>query len=124
MKQVLRGEIYYANLDPVIGSEESGTRPVLVVQDNRGTKNCPTCLVAPITRKVNKKYNLYTHVYISPRNYLKHYSVILLEQIRVISKTRLMQYLGKITHKEQQLVNEAILNTFNLNDKEINVNEK
>lgn len=124
MKQVLRGEIYYANLDPVIGSEENGTRPVLIVQDNRGTQNCPTCLIAPLTRLINKKYNLYTHVHISPRNYLKHHSVILLEQIRVISKTRLMQYLGKITSKEQRLVDIAILNTFSLNDKEIKIYEK
>lgn len=124
MKQVLRGEIYYANLDPVIGSEESGTRPVLIVQDDKGTKNCPTCLIAPMTRKVNKKYNLYTHVSLYPRNYLKYHSVVLLEQIRVISKTRLMQYLGKITNREQQLVDLAILNTFNLNDKEIKKDEK
>lgn len=124
MRKVLRGEIYYANLDPVIGSEEGGIRPVLVIQDNRGTMNCTTCLISPLTRLINKKYNLYTHVHIEPREYLKYDSVILLEQIRVVEKTRLMQYLGKITSAEQRLVDTAILNTFSLNDKEIKVYEK
>ena len=58
MKQVLRGEIYHADLNPVIGSEQGGKRPVLVIQDNRGTKNCPTCIIAPLTRMINKKYPL------------------------------------------------------------------
>lgn len=124
MKRVLRGEIYYAELNPVIGSEQGGKRPVLVIQDNRGTKNCPTCIIAPLTRMINKKYPLRTHVCIRPRHYLKYYSVILLEHTRAISKDRLRQYLGKISEKEQKQVNKAILNTFDLYDKEINIDEK
>ena len=118
MKKVLRGEIYYAVLNPVIGSEQGGIRPVLIIQDDRGTRNCPTCIVAPITKLINKKYDLYTHVYIKPRRYLKHHSVILLEHSRAISKDRLRQFIAKITDKEQKQVDNAILNTFNLNDKE------
>lgn len=123
MKQVLRGEIYHADLNPVIGSEQGGKRPVLIIQDNRGTKNCPTCIIAPLTRMINKKYPLRTHVYIRPRRYLKYYSVILLEHTRSISKDRLGHYIGKLTLKEQILVDKAILNTFNLNDKEKKVYE-
>ena len=73
---------------------------------------------------INKKYPLCTHVYIRPRHYLKHYSVILLEHTRAISKDRLGHYIGKLTLKEQCLVNKAILNTFDLNDKEKKVYEK
>lgn len=118
MKNVLRGEIYFAELDPVIGSEQGGVRPVLILQSNKGTKNCPTCIVAPLTKLINKKFDMKTHVYIKPRHYLKHHSVVLLEQTRAISKERLRQYIAKISCKEQQSVNKAILNTFGLINKE------
>lgn len=124
MKKYSKGEIYYAYLNPVVGSEEGGLRPVLILQDNKALDNANTVLIAPLTRVVNKKYKLCSHVYINPRHYLKHNSVILLEHTRSISKERLRQYIAKITFEEQKLVNRAILNTFNLNDKEINVNEK
>jgi mRNA interferase MazF len=124
MKKVLRGEIYYAELDPVIGSEQGGIRPVVILQDNKGTINCPTCIVAPLTKLINKKFYMKSHVYIKPRHYLKHDSVVLLEHTRAISKDRLRQYIAKISPKEQSSINRAILNTFGLVDKENKMYEK
>lgn len=123
MRKVLRGEIYYAELNPVVGSEQGGVRPVLIVQDNNGTKNSPTCIVAPITRVINKKYYMSSHVYIKARRFLKYDSVILLEHTRAISKDRLRQYIANIIFKEQILVNKALLNTFGLIDKENKIYE-
>ena len=112
MKQVLRGEIYYATLDPIIGNEQGGKRPVLIIQSNKGTRNCPTVIVAPITKLINKKFS------IKSRRYLKWDSVVLIEHIRSISKERLGQYLASISCKEQMAVNKALLNTFGIKGKE------
>lgn len=118
MKQVLRGEIYYATLDPIIGNEQGGRRPVLIIQSNKGTRNCPTVIVAPITKLINKKFYMCSHVSIKSRRYLKYDSVVLIEHIRSISKERLGQYLASISYKEQMAVNKALLNTFGINGKE------
>lgn len=123
MKKILRGEIYYAELDPVIGSEQGGTRPVLIIQSNRGTRNRPTSIVAPLTKLINKKYDLDTHVNLRPRHYLNYHSVVLLEQMRAISKDRLEQYIGKISKREQRKIDKAILNTFGLINKENKIYE-
>lgn len=124
MKQVLRGEIYYAELDPIIGNEQGGKRPVLIIQNNKYTKNCPTCVVAPITKLVNKKFYMCSHVFIKSRRYLKYDSVVLIEHIRSISKKRLGQYLASISYKEQMEINKSLLITFGLNDKENEIYEK
>lgn len=117
MLEIKRGEIFYADLDHVIGHEQGGKRPVVILQDNPNLETCPTILVAPITRSCNKKYDLPTHVYIKSSKYLKHRSVILIEHIREIDKSRIKQYLTTITKKEQKEVDEAIKIAFGINVK-------
>ena len=86
---IRRGEIYYADLSPVVGSEQGGVRPVLIVQNDIGNKYSPTVIVAAITSQINKA-KLPTHIEISASEYgLPKDSVILLEQIRTIDKKRL-----------------------------------
>ena len=91
---VERGEIYLANLDPVVGSEQGGVRPVLIIQNDIGNKYSPTVIVAAITSQINKA-KLPTHIEISAHEYgLNKDSVILLEQIRTIDKKRLREKIG------------------------------
>lgn len=115
MLEIERGKIFYANLDPVMGHEQGGKRPVLILQDNPSLETCPTVLVAPITKRCNKKYDLPTHVCIKPSRYLKYHSVILLEHIREIDKIRIKQYLTTITKKDQKKVDKAIKSAFGIN---------
>lgn len=113
---VRRGDIYYADLSPVIGSEQGGVRPVLVVQNDVGNKYSPTIIAAAITSQINKA-KLPTHIEIDAQEYgLAKDSVILLEQIRTIDKKRLKE---KICHLDDELmerVNEAIGISFGLAD--------
>lgn len=93
---VRRGDIYYADLSPVVGSEQGGIRPVLVIQNNIGNRHSPTIICAAITSKMNKA-KLPTHIEISTRDYnIVKNSVILLEQIRTIDKQRLKEYVCHI----------------------------
>lgn len=91
-----RGDIYYANLNPVIGSEQGGTRPVLIISNDVGNKHSPTVNVAPITSRIHTKAKLPTHTLINDFEGLDKNSIILLEQVRTIDKQRLRQYLGMI----------------------------
>lgn len=90
-----RGQIFLADLEPVIGSEQGGKRPVLIIQNNAGNKHSPTVIVAPITTK-SKKVNLPVHIALPENKELPHDSIVLLEQIRTIDKSRLIRYLGSI----------------------------
>jgi mRNA interferase MazF len=105
---VKRGDIYYANLSPVVGSEQGGHRPVLVIQNDVGNKYSPTVIVAAITSRISKA-KLPTHIEISAKQFnLDKDSVILLEQMRTIDKRRLKE---KITHLSEEVmgkVDEAI----------------
>ena len=102
--QVKRGDIFYADLSPVIGSEQGGIRPVLVVQNDVGNKFSPTVICAAITSKINKA-KLPTHVEIDAAEYeLVKNSVILLEQIRTIDKKRLKE---KICHLDERLMSQV-----------------
>lgn len=105
---VKRGDVYYADLNPVVGSEQGGVRPVLVIQNDIGNKYSPTVIVAAITSKIDKA-KLPTHVEIdSSDSNLEKDSVILLEQIRTIDKRRLQR---QVTHLDQgviERVNEAL----------------
>lgn len=105
---VKRGDIYYANLSPVVGSEQGGLRPVLVIQNDVGNKYSPTVIVAAITSQISKA-KLPTHVEISAKLFnLEKDSVILLEQLRTIDKRRLKE---KVTHLSDEImgtVDEAI----------------
>ena len=104
-----RGDIYYADLNPVCGSEQGGKRPVLVIQNNKGNTHSPTLIVATITTKLNKKSNHFpTHYIIRENPAFTEPSVIMLEQIRTIDKTRLSDYLGQISKEDMERVETAV----------------
>lgn len=107
---VKRGDIYYADLSPVIGSEQGGVRPVLIVQNDVGNKYSPTIIVAAITSQINKA-KLPTHIEINAEEYkrLNKDSVILLEQIRTIDKKRLKEKVGSISKDLILKVDEALI---------------
>ena len=102
-----RGDIYLANLNPFKGSEQGGTRPVLVLQNNDGNFFCPTLIVAPITTKL-KKLNLPTHCYFETVRGLPEPSMVSLEQIKTIDICRIEKYLGKMTREQMIRVEDAI----------------
>lgn len=109
-----RGDIYYADLSPVIGSEQGGVRPVLIVQNDIGNKYSPTVIAAAITSQINKA-KLPTHIEISAEKYgLAKDSVILLEQIRTIDKKRLRERVGNLDENAMLLVDEALFVSFGL----------
>ena len=111
---VKRGDIFYADLSPVIGSEQGGTRPVLIIQNDVGNKYSPTVIVAAITSQINKA-KMPTHIEISAKEYgLNKDSVILLEQIRTIDKKRLREKIGNIYYHLMFFVNKALLISFGL----------
>lgn len=113
---VKRGEIYYADLSPVVGSEQGGIRPVLIIQNNVGNKYSPTVIAAAITSKINKS-KMPTHIEIDAREYgLAKDSVILLEQIRTIDKRRLKEKIGIIDNELMAKVNDALNVSFGLVD--------
>ena len=94
--QIKRGDMFYADLSPVIGSEQGGIRPVLVIQNNIGNRYSPTVIVSAITSKLNKS-KLPTHIELDSEEYgLKSDSIILTEQIRTIDKSRLKEKIGHI----------------------------
>lgn len=106
--QVKRGDIYYADLSPVIGSEQGGVRPVLIIQNDIGNKYSPTVICAAITSRMNKA-KLPTHIEIDARRcQIIKDSVILLEQIRTIDKRRLKDLIGHLDKERMKKVDEAI----------------
>ncbi len=110
---IRRGDIYYADLRPVVGSEQGGIRPVLIVQNDVGNRHSPTVIVAAITSKMNKA-KLPTHIELSKGYGIEKDSVILLEQIRTIDKSRLRE---KVCHLDQEIlscVNQALRISFAL----------
>ena len=105
---IRRGDIYYADLRPVLGSEQGGVRPVLVIQNNTGNRHSPTVIVAAITSKMNKA-KLPTHVELSTRRCeIVRDSVILLEQLRTIDKQRLREKICHLDEGALKRVNEAL----------------
>ena len=105
---VRRGDIFYGDLSPVVGSEQGGLRPVLIVQNDIGNKYSPTVIVAAITSQINKA-KLPTHIEISAEDYgLPKDSVVLLEQIRTIDKKRLKEKLGHMNDEIIPKINEAL----------------
>ena len=111
---VKRGDIYYADLSPVVGSEQGGIRPVLIVQNDVGNKYSPTVIAAAITSQINKA-KMPTHIELAAKEYgLNKDSVILLEQIRTIDKKRLREKIGHLDEKLMLDVNEALLVSFGL----------
>lgn len=109
-----RGDIYYADLNPVCGSEQGGLRPVVVIQNNIGNKHAPTLIVAMVTTKTTKKANLPTHYLIRNNDAFTEPSIVLLEQIRTIDKKRIKSYLGKTTEKELLGIDKALVRSLSL----------
>ncbi len=106
---IKRGELYYADLSPVVGSEQGGVRPVLVIQNDIGNKYSPTVIAAAVTSQIDKA-KLPTHVELDAKKYGLHKnSVVLLEQIRTLDKRRLKDKIGSIELKKMELINTAIL---------------
>lgn len=111
---IRRGDIYYADLSPVIGSEQGGLRPVLIVQNDVGNRYSPTVIAAAITSRTSKS-KLPTHIEVYAEKYgLAKDSVILLEQIRTIDKTRLKEKMGHLDDSVMGKVNDAITVSFGL----------
>lgn len=104
---VKRGEMYYADLDPVVGSEQSGFRPVLIIQNDTGNRHSPTVVVAAITGKP-KKENMPTHYPLPAGIGLETPSLALLEQVRTIDKVRLQSYIGRLDETTMKGINRAI----------------
>ena len=106
---IKRGELYYANLSPVVGSEQGGVRPGLVVQNDIGHRYSPTVIVAAVTSRLTKA-KLPTHIELSADTYgLDKDSVVLLEQIRTIDKARLLNKIGALDSVRLSEVNKAIM---------------
>lgn len=113
---IRRGDIFYADLSPVVGSEQGGTRPVLIVQNDTGNKHSPTVIAAAITSQTGKA-RLPTHINIAGGSVgLSRDSVILLEQIRTIDKKRLREHMGRLDDQHMLLVDDAIAVSFGLNE--------
>ncbi|MDO4535856.1 MAG: type II toxin-antitoxin system PemK/MazF family toxin [Clostridium perfringens] len=111
---VKRGDIFYADLSPVVGSEQGGIRPVIVIQNDIGNKYSPTVIVAAITSQINKA-KLPTHVEISSEEYgLNRDSVVLLEQVRTLDKRRLKEKIGHMTDEDMKKVNKAMMISLSL----------
>lgn len=111
---ISRGDIFYADLSPVVGSEQGGVRPVLIVQNNMGNRHSPTVIAAAITSQLGKA-KLPTHIEITGRNVgLTKDSVVLLEQIRTIDKKRLKEKMGSLDETMMREVDNAIEVSFGL----------
>lgn len=116
MKQnICRGNIFMANLNPVIGSEQGGVRPVLILQNDTGNKYSPTTIVAPISTKVYSKSHLPTHFLITPESGVGEDSVILLEQIKTIDKSRLIKKLGQLSNSEMTIIDRLMKISLGMN---------
>jgi mRNA interferase MazF len=108
VENVSRGDIFYANLNPVIGSEQGGVRPVLILQNDIGNKYSPTTIVAAITSRI-KKAKLPTHVELASDDVsLEKDSVILLEQVRTIDKRRLKERIAHLDEETMRKIDEAL----------------
>ena len=114
MTNIKRGDIYYADLSPVIGSEQGGLRPVLIIQNDVGNKYSPTVIAAAITSKLDKSH-LPTHIDIfADKAGLAKNSVVLLEQVRTLDKKRLKEKMGHLDDGVMTQVNNAIAVSFGL----------
>ena len=106
-RHILRGDIYLADLRPAVGSEQNGVRPVLIIQNNTGNKYSSTVIAAAITSR-QAKSRLPTHVRIGKAPGMHPNSIILLEQIRTLDKSRLLEYIGAATSKTMHRVDAAL----------------
>lgn len=121
-KRIRRGDIYYADLRPVVGSEQGGIRPVLILQNNTGNQFSPTTIAAAITSR-NEKHQIPTHIWIGGQIYgLYQDSMIMLEQIRTLDRKRLRDYIGCLDKETMQAVDRGL--TVSLGMKRLQRKEK
>lgn len=111
---IKKGDIYYASLNPIVGCEQNGTRPVVIVQNDLANKCSPVVLIAPITSKVNSKPKLKTHVYLEKDKKITHDSIVLMEQIRVLDKSRLGSFLCSLNKEKLQEIDKALICSFQI----------
>ena len=107
-EKVIRGDLFFADLEPVRGSEQGGYRPVVIIQNNIGNQHSPTVIVAPVTSQ-KKKAGLPTHVDLIQIDGLEKHSIVLLEQIRTLDKSRLGDYIGQLPPDMMNRVNRALV---------------
>lgn len=105
--KVKRGDVFYADLSPVVGSEQGGIRPVLVIQNDMGNKYSPTIIIAAITSQTNKT-RIPTHISVDPKIGLPKNSVVLLEQVRTIDKKRLRDKVGSFDDIAMKKVDDSL----------------
>lgn len=109
-EDIKRGEVYYADLSPVVGSEQGGIRPVLILQNNKGNCYSSTTIIAAVTSGEKKAY-LPTHIAIKISG-LRRKSIVMLEQVRTIDKSRLLGYIGKVDAGTMKSIDRAVKNSF------------
>ena len=107
-KKIIRGAIFYADLDPIVGSEQRGFRPVLILQNDIGNKYSPTTMIAPITSKEYKGRKHPTHVKVKQFDKLRPNSIILLEQIRTIDKSRIKGFVDMLDSEQMKEVDNSL----------------
>ena len=112
--RIYKGDMFYADLTPVVGCEQGGIRPILIVQNDIGNRYSPTVIVAAITSHTEKN-PLPTHIRLCSQQYgLRQNSLVLLEQVRTIDRSRLREYIGHLGEPQMQQVNEALAVSFGL----------
>ena len=111
----IRGDIYYANMEPHVGSEQGGERPVVVLQNDMGNKHSSTLIIATLTSKVDKKLNLPTHVLLEQNPGLKVPSIVQLEQIFTIGKRRVQRFAGQTSSEEMERIETALKISLGMN---------
>ena len=110
-----RGDIYYANMEPNVGSEQGGERPVVVLQNDAGNKHSPPLIIATLTSRVDKKRHLPTHVLLDHNPGLKVPSIVQLEQIFTIDKRRLQRFVGNASAEEMDQIETALKISLGMN---------
>lgn len=117
MRVYSRGDLYYVNLNPVVGAEQAGYRPVLIVQNNTGNRYGRTVIVASLSCQLEHKPKLPPHCYLQAGDALKKTSVVLLEQLRTIDKQRLSNYIGSLDQNCMEKVDHALAVSVGLSEK-------
>lgn len=113
-RNIKRGEIYYAELNPVIGSEQGGTRPVLIISNNIGNRHSPTVIAAAITSK-QTKHRLPTHYHLPGMEHLPADSIVLLEQLRTLDKRRLGKRIAQLDESTMAAMSKPLLISLGVN---------
>ena len=113
MKEIKRGQIYYADLSPVVGSEQGGHRPVLIIQNDIGNKYAPTVIAAVITSR-HTKANLPTHVWLNAECGLPKESMVECEQVRTLDKKRLKGFMGQVSQEVMKEIDKGLKISFGL----------